>query len=63
MGVEPGVYLTPAWDRSGVRLKKMNLSVMSKFVYDAKNSNNIESFHGEELNWYDWFKEHDGINP
>lgn len=23
----------------------MNLSVMSKFVYDAKNSNNIECFH------------------
>lgn len=36
----------------------MNLSVMSKFVYDTKNSNNIECFHGEELNWYDWFKEH-----
>lgn len=31
---------------------------MSKFVYDTKNSNNIEWFHGEELNWYDWFKEH-----
>lgn len=31
---------------------------MSKFVYDTKNSNNIEWFYGEELNWHDWFKEH-----
>lgn len=40
----------------------MNLFVMFKFVYDVKNLNNIECFYGEEFNWYDWFKEYDGIN-
>lgn len=37
------------WVRCKIK-KKMNLSVMSKFVYDTKNSNNIECFHGGELN-------------